>query len=126
MRPLLLASAVALGSLALAVPAGAETVVAATQPGGAASEEDLAAVRAAKFKLVIDYGYGADLGGPILPGTLHFFGAYEGTRQTNPSIDVVIPTGFGLDEFDEGQVANKFTQDLYFGKLTLFASDADR
>ena len=69
--------------------------------------------------------YGGDLGGPIIPGTLHFFGAYEGTRQTNPSIDVVIPTGFGLDEFDEGQVANKFTQDLYFGKLTLFASDAD-
>ena len=71
------------------------------------------------------YQYGGEFGGPIIPGTLHFFGSYEGTKQNNPSIDVVIPDAFGLDRFEEGSIATSFKQNLYFGKLTLFATEAD-
>lgn len=69
------------------------------------------------------YQFGGGLGGPIIPGLLHFYGAYEGTRQSNPSIVVNVPDF--LSRFNEPSVANKFSQDLYFGKLTFFASDAD-
>ena len=70
------------------------------------------------------YQFGADLGGPIVPGVLHFFGAYEGTRQSNPTIVVNVPPGIpGVP--GEPSVANEFSQNLYFGKLTLFATDAD-
>lgn len=73
------------------------------------------------------YQYGADLGGPIIPGLLHFFVAYEGTQQTNPSIAVnlgpLVPEA--IRAANAGSLANDFKQDLYFGKLTLFASDAD-
>ena len=69
------------------------------------------------------YQYGGDLGGPIIPGVLHFFGSYEGTKQSNPSISVTVPPGVGIDA--EGSFASDFKQDLYFGKLTLFASQAD-
>lgn len=72
--------------------------------------------------------FGADLGGPIIPGVLHFFGAYEGTRQTQPGIavnltDPSIPAA--IVQANAGQFPADFKQDLYFGKLTLFASDAD-
>ena len=69
--------------------------------------------------------FGADLGGPIIPGKLHFFGAYEGTRQANPSVAFNLSPGFNLERFDEGIRATDFKQNLYFGKLTFFASDAD-
>jgi outer membrane receptor protein involved in Fe transport len=70
------------------------------------------------------YQFGTDLGGPIIPGLLHFFAAYEGTRQNNPqSFTVDAPPG--LDGFDEGETISEFKQDLYFGKLTLFATPAD-
>lgn len=71
--------------------------------------------------------FGGDLGGPIIPGVLHFFAAYEGTRQTSPA-KTVNPSGLlpgsVRDRFG-GNFAADFKQDLYFGKLTLFASDAD-
>lgn len=71
--------------------------------------------------------FGADLGGPIVPGVLHFFAAYEGTRQTSPA-RVVNPSAL-LPGAVRGRFAGSFganfKQDLYFGKLTLFASDRD-
>ncbi|MES2445204.1 MAG: TonB-dependent receptor [Pseudomonadota bacterium] len=70
--------------------------------------------------------YGADIGGPIIPGVLHFFGAYEGTRRTNPAITVnpasTVPTP--LQSLLVAGAA-EFRSNLYFGKLTFFASDAD-
>ncbi|NIJ23629.1 TonB-dependent receptor [Sphingomonas japonica] len=73
------------------------------------------------------YQFGANLGGPIIPGKLHFFAAYEGTRQTNPSIvvnvDPLLPDP--IRQAQSGNFAAEFKQDLYFGKLTLFATDDD-
>ncbi|KAI1694883.1 tonB dependent receptor domain-containing protein [Ditylenchus destructor] len=73
------------------------------------------------------HSFGGDLGGPIVPGVLHFFGAYEGTRQTSPA-KIVNPSallpGTIRDRFG-GNFAADFKQDLYFAKLTLFASDRD-
>lgn len=69
------------------------------------------------------YQFGADMGGPIIPGLLHFFAAYEGTRQSNPTIVVNIPSNLPIQA--EPNVANDFKQDLYFGKLTLFATPDD-
>jgi outer membrane receptor protein involved in Fe transport len=75
--------------------------------------------------------YGADLGGPIIKDVLHFFGAFEGTSQKLPS------TAINLDPNNEGNIpqaikdqyngtyAQSFEQRLYFGKLSLFASDRD-
>ena len=70
------------------------------------------------------YQFGGDIGGPIIPGFLHFFAAYEGTRQNNPQSFTVNPPA-GLQGFDQEIVPSKFQQDLYFGKLTMFATDAD-
>lgn len=74
------------------------------------------------------FQFGGDLGGPIIPDVLHFFASYEGTRQANPSItvnllDPEVPEN--LRQANVGSVANDFEQDLFFGKLTLFASSAD-
>jgi outer membrane receptor protein involved in Fe transport len=71
--------------------------------------------------------FGADVGGPIVPGKLHFFAAYEGNRQSNPSanFDQVtrdLAADLGLDV---SNTSTDFKQDLYFGKLSLFATDAD-
>jgi hypothetical protein len=70
------------------------------------------------------YQFGGDLGGPIIPGFLHFFAAYEGTRQNNPQ-SFIVDAPAGLDDFDVAVTPSKFRQDLYFGKLTMFATDAD-
>lgn len=69
------------------------------------------------------YQYGGDISGPIIPNLLHFVATYEGTDQSNPSISVNIPPGVPVTS--EPSFASDFKQDLYFGKLTLFASDAD-
>lgn len=71
--------------------------------------------------------FGADLGGPIVPGVLHFFAAYEGTRQTSPARVVDAPSLLPPSIADRfaGSFAAEFKQDLYFGKLTLFASEND-
>jgi outer membrane receptor protein involved in Fe transport len=70
------------------------------------------------------YQFGTNVGGPIIPGVLHFFGAYEGTRQNNPQTFTVTPPA-GVAGFDAGETASEFKQNLFFGKLTLFATDAD-
>lgn len=71
--------------------------------------------------------FGGDLGGPIMPEKLHFFVAYEGNRQANPSASFNLVTqdtaaDLGLDV---STTATNFKQDLYFGKLSGFLTDAD-
>jgi outer membrane receptor protein involved in Fe transport len=70
--------------------------------------------------------FGADVSGPIIPNVLHFFAAYEGTRRTNPGINVNSPAGLpaSLQPLLVASTA-QFKSNLYFGKLTFFASDAD-
>lgn len=81
--------------------------------------------------------YGFDVGGS-LSENLRFFFAYEGSRQTNPSrtINYRLPSEFSspvtptsqylaLRTAENGIVPAEFQQDLYFGKLTWFATDAD-
>lgn len=69
--------------------------------------------------------YGGDLGGPIIKDLLHFFVAYEGTHQTLPSASVTITGAPSSVTGLSGSYPEKFDQDLYFGKLTLFATSAD-
>lgn len=74
------------------------------------------------------YQYGADLGGPIIPGKLHFFGAFEGTSTDRPSTAVLLDpalVGQGLANEFNGSFPQTFKQKLYFGKLSLFATDND-
>ncbi|PSJ36883.1 TonB-dependent receptor [Allosphingosinicella deserti] len=71
--------------------------------------------------------FGADLGGPIIKEKLHFFVAFEGTEQTNPSksVDLRPPVPQSIrDEFN-GSYPQTFSQRLYFGKLSLFATPDD-
>lgn len=75
--------------------------------------------------------YGADLGGPIIKDKLHFFAAFEGTSQKLPSAAVNLGPNPGdavpqflKDEFN-GTYAQSFEQRLYFGKLSLFATERD-
>jgi outer membrane receptor protein involved in Fe transport len=71
--------------------------------------------------------FGGDLGGPIIPEKLHFFVAYEGTRQNNPSTSVLlgpsVPAAIATEV--NGSYPVTFDQDLYFGKLSLFATEND-
>jgi len=71
--------------------------------------------------------FGGDLGGPIVPGVLHFYGAFEGMNRTKPSNSVnfqaPVPAAI-ISEFN-GSYPQEFKQRLYFGKLTFFASAAD-
>jgi hypothetical protein len=73
--------------------------------------------------------YGGDLGGPIIKDLLHFYVAFEATDQKLPSSSVTfgasdnvpssISSGFS------GSYPQSFNQKLYFGKLSLFASERD-
>ncbi|TFI57837.1 TonB-dependent receptor [Sphingomonas parva] len=81
-------------------------------------------------KLKPDYKrwqFGGDLGGPIIPEKLHFFVAYEGTRQKDPSTSVNLGRGVAASISNEfnGSFPVSFNQDLYFGKLSLFATPDD-
>jgi hypothetical protein len=73
--------------------------------------------------------YGADLGGPIIPGVLHFYAAFEATDQKLPSSAVNfsaadnIPAAI-VSQFN-GSYPQSFQQRLYFGKLSWFASSED-
>ena len=82
--------------------------------------------------------YGGNVGGPIIPGLLHFFVDFEGTKKTFGSTDVnVYPdTLVGLTPAAQayvqsarsqynGNVPLTFNEKLYFGKLTLFATPVD-
>ena len=72
--------------------------------------------------------YGAELGGPILPGKLHFYVAAERTDQLRPSTaGRVNPALFPANLVAETNVSHNmdFKQGLYFGKLTAYLTDED-
>ncbi len=73
--------------------------------------------------------YGADLGGPIIKDVLHFFAAFEATDQKLASDSINLQTSQGVppaiaNQYN-GTAPKDFSQRLYFGKLTFFASDVD-
>jgi hypothetical protein len=72
--------------------------------------------------------FGGDLGGPIIPGTLSFYAAFEGTNQKVPpgtfnDLTVTIPQN--IEDLINNSISRTFKQRLYFGKLTWFASPND-
>ena len=72
--------------------------------------------------------YGVDVGGPIIAEKLHFFAAFEGTKQTLPATTILldptrVPTAIA-DQYN-GSAAQDFKQQLYFGKLTAFVTEDD-
>lgn len=71
--------------------------------------------------------FGGELGGPIIPGKLHFYVAGEGTIQNLPGItgNVTTPIPQNLSSVINVTHNNDFKQGLYFGKLTFYASDDD-
>lgn len=73
--------------------------------------------------------YGADLGGPIIKDVLHFFAAFEATDQKLPSTAINLQTSQGVPAAIatqyNGTAPQDFSQRLYFGKLTFFATEAD-
>ena len=74
------------------------------------------------------YQYGGDLGGPIIPGLLHFFGAFEGTKTTLPATNINLDPNrvpASIASQYNGSAAQDFQQNLYFGKLSAFVSDND-
>ncbi|WP_308515531.1 TonB-dependent receptor [Sphingomonas flavescens] len=71
--------------------------------------------------------FGGEIGGPIIPGKLHFYLAAEGLSQKLPS-----STGNVLPIFPSALVSQvnvshngDFHQGLYFGKLTYYMSPSD-
>jgi len=71
--------------------------------------------------------YGGDLGGPIIKNVLHFYFAFEGQDKTFPSntVNFSAPVPTSLQTQYNGSYPQTFSQRLYFGKLTLFASSQD-
>lgn len=71
--------------------------------------------------------FGGDLGGPIIPGKLHFYVAGEGTIQNLPGFTGNVTTPIPQNLASQINVThnNDFKQGLYFGKLTYFAGEND-
>jgi outer membrane receptor for ferrienterochelin and colicin len=73
--------------------------------------------------------FGAELGGPIIPGKLTFYIAGEGVIQKLPAANfsVTAPGGVPQNIASQinGSVPQSFKQGLYFGKLTFFATPDD-
>ena len=72
--------------------------------------------------------FGGDIGGPIIPGKLHFYFAFEGTNQKVPpgtfnDLTVTIPQN--IEDLINNSISRTFKQRLYFGKLTWFATPND-
>lgn len=72
--------------------------------------------------------FGGDFGGPIIPGKLSFYVAFEGTNQKRPpatfnDLSVTIPQN--IEDQINSAIPLDFKQRLYFGKLTWFATDND-
>ena len=72
--------------------------------------------------------YGGEIGGPIIPGRLHFYLAAERTDQKLPATSGNLnPTQFPQNLVSEVNVSRPgdFKQGLYFGKLTAYITDQD-
>ncbi|MDE2562021.1 MAG: TonB-dependent receptor [Sphingomonadales bacterium] len=71
--------------------------------------------------------FGGELGGPIIPGKLHFYAAFEGTSQAYPPA-TTLAAGVPQSVIDQinGTYSKNFHQGLYFGKLTWYAGNQDR
>jgi outer membrane receptor protein involved in Fe transport len=72
--------------------------------------------------------YGGEIGGPILPGKLHFYLAAERTDQKLPTTSGNLnPLFYPANLVSEVNVsrAGDFKQGLYFGKLTAYVTDED-
>ncbi|GAA4755690.1 TonB-dependent receptor [Sphingomonas daechungensis] len=72
--------------------------------------------------------YGGELGGPIIPGKLHFYVAAERTNQLRPSTTGNVPASdFPQSLVSQTNVSHNqdFKQGLYFGKLTGYVTDED-
>ena len=72
--------------------------------------------------------FGGDIGGPIIPGKLSFYAAFEGTNQKRPAatfnnLTTTIPQNIRAEI--DSSIPLDFKQRLYFGKLTWFASPDD-
>jgi outer membrane receptor protein involved in Fe transport len=73
--------------------------------------------------------YGGDFGGPIIKDLLHFYVAFEATDQKLPTSSVNfnpadnVPPNI-ISQFNQSY-PQSFKQRLYFGKLSLFATDND-
>ena len=71
--------------------------------------------------------FGGDLGGPIIPGKLTFYAAFEGVNQKKPATllnaSASIPQNMAAEI--NGSIPQEFKQRLYFGKLTWFATPDD-
>jgi hypothetical protein len=72
--------------------------------------------------------FGGDIGGPIIPGKLSFYFAFEGTNEKRPpatfnSLTTIIPPN--IEAEIDNAVPLEFKQRLYFGKLTWFATADD-
>jgi outer membrane receptor for ferrienterochelin and colicin len=82
--------------------------------------------------------FGGNLGGPIIKDVLTFFVDYEGTRKTFGANDINVYSGnlgalpsaaatyaaSARSQYN-GSFPATFNEDLYFGKLTLFATSQD-
>lgn len=71
--------------------------------------------------------FGMELGGPIIPGKLHFYVAGEGLSQRLPTTTGNVPPIFPTALVRQVNVSHNgdFHQGLLFGKLTFFATTAD-
>ena len=72
--------------------------------------------------------FGGDIGGPIIPGKLSFYFAFEGTNEKLPAttfnnLSVTIPQN--IQNLINSAIPKNFKQRLYFGKLTWFATPDD-
>jgi hypothetical protein len=72
--------------------------------------------------------FGGDFGGPIIPGKLSFYVAFEGTNQKRPAAtfnNLVVTIPQNIEDQINNSIPLDFKQRLYFGKLTWFATPND-
>jgi hypothetical protein len=71
--------------------------------------------------------FGGELGGPIIPGKLNFYVAFEGTNQKLPAttFNVTASVPQNIENQINSSIPKEFKQRLYFGKLTWFATPDD-
>lgn len=73
--------------------------------------------------------FGGELGGPIIPGVLHFYVAGEGTIENRPASTGFLGDNNTLPASIQSEILvphnRDFKQGLYFGKLSWFATNND-